>query len=233
VAAARGGGVGHICQFFLRHSSPWPGRGTKSSRLTTCTVEPSPSSPRSCPVRQSTPSSWTPRIGQFRQGHHGEDPGDFSSRPSAIPVLDFHGHQAVAEVAHKHGLPLIRGRSPSTNPRTSCRAFEHGADIVVNSLTKWIGGHGAAIGGIMVDSGKFNWKDNPRFPLFNQPDSNYHGLKWAHDLPAPLAPIAFALRFRTVPLRNLGAAIAPDNPSVPAGLGKRYPSAWTSTARTR
>ena len=125
------------------------------------------------------------------------------------PVLDFTDIKAVAEVAHKHGLPLIVDAT-FTTPYL-LRAFEHGADIVVNSLTKWIGGHGAAIGGIMVDSGKFNWKDNPRFPLFNQPDSNYHGLKWAHDLPAPLAPIAFALRFRTVPLRNLGAAIAPDN----------------------
>jgi O-acetylhomoserine (thiol)-lyase len=125
------------------------------------------------------------------------------------PVLDFTDIKAVAEVAHKHGLPLIVDAT-FTTPYL-LRAIEHGADIVVNSLTKWIGGHGAAIGGIMVDSGKFNWKDNPRFPLFNQPDANYHGLKWAHDLPAPLAPIAFALRFRTVPLRNLGAAIAPDN----------------------
>jgi len=125
------------------------------------------------------------------------------------PVLDFTDIQAVAKVAHAHGLPLIVDAT-FTTPYL-LRAIEHGADIVVNSLTKWIGGHGAAIGGIVVDSGKFNWKDNPRFPLFNQPDSNYHGLRWAHDLPAPLAPIAYALRVRTVPLRNLGAAIAPDN----------------------
>jgi O-acetylhomoserine (thiol)-lyase len=91
------------------------------------------------------------------------------------------------------------------------RTIEHGADIVVNSLTKWLGGHGAGIGGIITDSGKFAWKGNERFSLFNDPDSNYHGLRWAHDLPEPLAPIAFALRARTVPLRNLGAAIAPDN----------------------
>jgi len=125
------------------------------------------------------------------------------------PVLDFTDIAAVADVAHKHGLPLIVDGT-FTTPYL-LRTIDHGADIVVNSLTKWLGGHGAAIGGIVTDSGRFQWKDNPRFPLFNQPDGNYHGLRWAHDLPEALAPIAFALRVRTVPLRNLGAAIAPDN----------------------
>jgi O-acetylhomoserine (thiol)-lyase len=125
------------------------------------------------------------------------------------PVLDFTDVAAVAAVAHKHGLPLIVDAT-FTTPYL-LRTIEHGADIVVNSLTKWLGGHGSGIGGIVTDSGKFNWKNNPRFPLLNNPDPNYHGLKWAHDLPVPLAPIAFALRVRTVPLRNLGAAISPDN----------------------
>ena len=125
------------------------------------------------------------------------------------PVLDFADVGAVARVAHEHGLPLIVDATFTTP--YSLRSIEHGADIVVNSLTKWLGGHGAAIGGIITDSGKFAWKNNPRFKLFNQPDSNYHGLRWAHDLPEALAPIAFALRVRTVPLRNLGAAISPDN----------------------
>ena len=125
------------------------------------------------------------------------------------PVLDLTDVAAVAAVAHRHGLPLIVDAT-FTTPYL-LRTIEHGADIVVNSLTKWLGGHGSGIGGIVTDSGKFNWKDNPRFPLFNHPDPNYHGLRWAHDLPAPLAPIAFALRVRTVPLRNLGAAISPDN----------------------
>jgi O-acetylhomoserine (thiol)-lyase len=124
------------------------------------------------------------------------------------PVLDFTDVAAVAEVAHRHGLPLIVDAT-FTTPYL-LRAIDHGADIVVNSLTKWLGGHGAAIGGIVTDAGRFNWK-NPRFKLFNEPDSNYHGLRWAHDLPEALAPIAFALRVRTVPLRNLGACIAPDN----------------------
>ncbi len=90
------------------------------------------------------------------------------------------------------------------------RSIEHGADIVVNSLTKWMGGHGTGIGGIVIDSGRFDWKQK-RFALFNEPDPNYHGLQWAHDLPAALSPVAFALRLRTVPLRNLGACISPDN----------------------
>jgi O-acetylhomoserine (thiol)-lyase len=125
------------------------------------------------------------------------------------PVLDFTDIKAVADIAHAHGLPLIVDAT-FTTPYL-LQTIEHGADIVVNSLTKWLGGHGAAIGGIITDSGKFPWKGNKRFSLFNDPDSNYHGLRWAHDLPEPLAPIAFALRARTVPLRNLGAAISPDN----------------------
>lgn len=125
------------------------------------------------------------------------------------PVLDFTDIEAVASIAHANGLPLIVDGT-FTTPYL-LQSVEHGADIVVNSLTKWLGGHGAAIGGIITDSGRFRWRGNERFSLFNEPDSNYHGLRWAHDLPEALAPIAFALRARTVPLRNLGAAISPDN----------------------
>jgi O-acetylhomoserine (thiol)-lyase len=124
------------------------------------------------------------------------------------PVLDFTDIKAIAGVAHRHGLPLIVDAT-FTTPYL-LRTIDHGADIVVNSLTKWIGGHGTAIGGSITDAGRFDWKAG-RHPLFTEPDSNYHGLKWAHDLPAELAPVAFALRVRTVPLRNLGACISPDN----------------------
>jgi O-acetylhomoserine (thiol)-lyase len=124
------------------------------------------------------------------------------------PVLDFTDIKTVADIAHSNGLPLVVDGT-FTTPYL-LRAIEHGADIVVNSLTKWLGGHGAALGGIVTDSGRFDWK-NDRFALFTEPDSNYHGLKWAYDLPEQLAPVAFALRLRTVPLRNLGAAISPDN----------------------
>ncbi len=124
------------------------------------------------------------------------------------PVLDFTDIDAVAEVARRHHLPLVVDAT-FTTPYL-LRSIEHGANVVVNSLTKWMGGHGSAIGGIITDAGNFDWKD-PKFALFNEPDPNYHGLHWATDLPQPLAPIAFALRVRTVPLRNLGACISPDN----------------------
>lgn len=124
------------------------------------------------------------------------------------PVLDFTDVGAVAEIAHENGLPLIVDGTFTTP--CLLRTIEHGADIVVNSLTKWMGGHGSAIGGIVTDAGAFDWKKG-RHPLFTEPDPNYHGLRWALDLPEPLAPIAFALRLRTVPLRNLGACLSPDN----------------------
>jgi O-acetylhomoserine (thiol)-lyase len=116
--------------------------------------------------------------------------------------------EAISTIAHDNGIPLIVDATFST-PALS-RPIDHGADIVVHSLTKWFGGHGAGIGGIVVDSGQFNWA-NGKFPLYDDPDSSYHGLRWGHDLPEPLAPVAYILRMRTVPLRNLGACISPDN----------------------
>jgi len=124
------------------------------------------------------------------------------------PLLDVADIQKIAEVAHRNGLPLIVDATFSTP--VLLQTIKYGADIVVNSLTKWIGGHGTGIGGIITDAGTFDWKGG-RHPLFTEPDPNYHGLRWAIDLPEPLAPIAFILRARTVPLRNLGAAISPDN----------------------
>jgi O-acetylhomoserine (thiol)-lyase len=124
------------------------------------------------------------------------------------PVLDFTDVKSVADIAHKNGIPLIVDAT-FTTPYL-LRTMDLGADIVVNSLTKWLGGHGAAIGGIVTETGKFNWKGG-KHPLFIEPDANYHGLRWALDLPESLAPVAFALRLRLVPLRNLGAAISPDN----------------------
>lgn len=124
------------------------------------------------------------------------------------PGLDVTDISALADIAHAKGLPLIVDATFSTP--YLCRPIEHGADIVVHSLTKWLGGHGAGIGGIVVDAGTFNWA-NGNFPLYDEPDDSYHGLRWAHDLPEPLAPLAFILRMRTGPLRNLGACISPDN----------------------
>ena len=123
------------------------------------------------------------------------------------PVLEFTDIEAVADIAHQHSLPLIVDATFTTP--CLLQTIQHGADIVVNSLTKWIGGHGSGIGGVVIDSGEFNWKD-PRFKLFNEPDPSYHNIRYAHDL-GDLNPLAFILRMRLVPLRNLGACISPDN----------------------
>jgi O-acetylhomoserine (thiol)-lyase len=123
------------------------------------------------------------------------------------PTLDVINVKKIAEIAHSHQLPLVVD-STFTTPYLF-KPIDSGADIVVHSLTKWLGGHGSAIGGIVIDSGKFNWKDL-KFSLYNEPDNSYHGLRYAHDL-GDLNNLAFILRMRLVPLRNLGASISPDN----------------------
>ena len=123
------------------------------------------------------------------------------------PGLDVSDIPAISEIAHKHGLPLIVDSTFST----PClqKPIEQGADIVVHSLTKWLGGHGNGIGGIVVDSGKFDWTTG-KHPILSEPDSSYGGLRFATDL-GDLNPVAYILRMRIVPLRNLGACISPDN----------------------
>ena len=113
---------------------------------------------------------------------------------------------AVAEMAHRNGVPLI---VDNTVPSPYlCRPFEHGADIVVHALTKYMGGHGTSIGGVVVDSGKFPWaKHAKRFPLLNEPDPSYHGVVYTE----AMGDAAFIGRVRVVPLRNMGSAISPFN----------------------
>jgi O-acetylhomoserine (thiol)-lyase len=123
------------------------------------------------------------------------------------PVLDVINLEAVSRIAKKHHIPLAID-STFTTPYLF-RPIEHGADIVIHSLTKWLGGHGTGIGGIVVDSGRFDWTDE-KFRLYNRPDASYHDIRYAHDL-GDLNPLAFILRMRLVPLRNLGACISPDN----------------------
>lgn len=123
------------------------------------------------------------------------------------PSLDVPNISAIAGIARRHHIPLAVD-STFTTPFL-IRPIEHGADIVIHSLTKWMGGHGTGIGGIVVDSGRFDWTD-PKFRLYNEPDASYHDLRYAHDL-GELNPLAFILRMRLVPLRNLGACISPDN----------------------
>jgi len=123
------------------------------------------------------------------------------------PSLDVSNIRKMADIAEKHHLPLVVD-STFTTPYL-IKPIEHGASIVVHSLTKWLGGHGTGIGGIVVDSGTFDWTDD-RFHLYNEPDGSYHDLRYAKDL-GDLNPLAFILRMRLVPLRNLGACISPDN----------------------
>jgi O-acetylhomoserine (thiol)-lyase len=124
------------------------------------------------------------------------------------PALEVTDLEAVARVGRVRGLPLVVDATFSTPYLT--RPLDHGATIVVHSLTKWFGGHGTGIGGVVVDGGNFNWAGG-RHSLYTTPDASYHGIRWGLDLPEPLRPLAFVLRMRTVPLRNLGACIAPDN----------------------
>ena len=114
--------------------------------------------------------------------------------------------EAISAIAHRHGVPVVVDNTVATP--ALMRPFEHGADIVVHSLTKYIDGHGTSIGGAIVDSGKFPWGEHAeRFPLLNTPDPSYHGVNYVEALGAA----AFIARARVVPLRNTGAAISPMN----------------------
>lgn len=114
--------------------------------------------------------------------------------------------KALSEVAHKHGVPVIVDNTVASP--ALCRPFDHGADIIVHALTKYLGGHGTTIGGIIIDSGKFPWAEHKdRFPMLNEPDPSYHGITYTE----AFGPAAFIGRCRVVPLRNMGAALSPFN----------------------
>lgn len=146
------------------------------------------------------------------------DPDDYEALEAAIkdntklvyietlgnPNSNISDIERSADIAHRHGLPLLIDNTFGTP--YLIRPIEHGADIVVHSATKFIGGHGTSLGGIIVDGGTFDWKKNPeKFPGFNKPDASYHGLIFG-DIPAP-----FVTRVRTLLLRDQGAAISPFN----------------------
>ena len=119
---------------------------------------------------------------------------------SDIPDID-----AIAEIAHKHGLPLVIDNTFGTP--YLIRPIEHGADIVVHSATKFIGGHGTTLGGIIVDSGKFDWKASGKFPAFSEPNPSYHGVSFVD----AAGPAAFVTYVRAIILRDTGACISPFN----------------------
>jgi O-acetylhomoserine (thiol)-lyase len=124
------------------------------------------------------------------------------------PRLDVPDFEALAEIAHEAGIPLVVDNT--FGAATLCRPIEHGADIVVHSATKWIGGHGTAIGGVVVDAGKFDWAGDQaraRFPEFTSPDPSYHGLIYTD----AFGPAAFIIKMRVQLLRDLGPALSPFN----------------------
>jgi O-acetylhomoserine (thiol)-lyase len=124
------------------------------------------------------------------------------------PRLDVPDFEALASIAHEAGIPLVVDNT--FGAATLSRPIEHGADIVVHSATKWIGGHGTAIGGVVIDAGKFDWaseKAKARFPEFSAPDPSYHGLVYTE----AFGPAAFIIKMRVQLLRDLGPALSPFN----------------------
>ncbi len=126
------------------------------------------------------------------------------------PYLRVFPIKEVADIGRKNGIPLI---IDNTAAPVICKPLEHGAAVVMHSLTKYIGGHGTSIGGIIVDGGNFDWvRDAKRQPLFNNPDPSYNGAVWGRDVPKMTgANVAFAVRARVVLLRDLGAPLSPFN----------------------
>jgi O-acetylhomoserine (thiol)-lyase len=121
------------------------------------------------------------------------------------PGLEVLNLPAIAEVGHAAGLPLMID-STFTTPYL-CRPFEHGADIVMHSATKWLGGHGVAIGGALVDGGRFDWEASGKFPTLTEPYAGYHGIDFAEEF----GPAAFIMRARAEGLRDFGACMSPTN----------------------
>jgi len=163
-----------------------------------------------------------PRLGIAVRLVEGDDPESFrkaiDGRTKALfvesignPRFNIPDFQTLAKVAHDAGIPLVVDTTFGAAGFLA-RPVDHGADIVVASATKWIGGHGTSIGGVIVDSGRFNW-GNGRFPTFTEPSPGYHGLRFweAFGASSPLGNIAFAIRARVEGLRDLGPSLSPFN----------------------
>ena len=156
-----------------------------------------------------------PKLGITVKFVDGLDPASFGpaidERTRAVfletignPRLDVHDIRAIADVAHAHGVPVL---IDNTFAPLLVKPIEHGADIVIHSATKWIGGHGTSIGGVVVDGGRFDWAASGRFPEFTTPDPSYHGVNYVE----AFGPLAFILKLRVQWLRDVGAALSPFN----------------------
>ncbi len=148
-------------------------------------------------VDGTNPASFAPAIDDRTKAVYLETIGN--------PRLDVHDIASIADVAHAHGVPLV---VDNTFAPLLARPIAHGADIVIHSATKWIGGHGTAIGGVVVDGGTFDWAASPRFREdFVDPDPSYHGISYT----GAFGPAAFIIKLRVQGLRDLGAALSPFN----------------------
>ena len=161
-----------------------------------------------------------PKLGRTARFVNSRDPDAFrkaiTPKTRAIyietignPKLDVPDFEAIAKIAHENGLPLVVDNTVGVG---LVKPFDHGADIIVASATKYIGGHGTSIGGVIVDSGKFQW-NNGKFPEFTEPDPSYHGLKYwdaLSNVPG-MGNVAFILKVRVTLLRDIGAALSPFN----------------------
>ena len=156
-----------------------------------------------------------PRFGIEVRWVEGNEPADFEARTDertkgyfietiGNPRLDVPDIGAIADSAHRHQLPLI---IDNTFAPIIARPIEHGADIVIHSATKWIGGHGTSIGGVVVDAGRFDWAASPRFGDFTDPDPSYHGVSYT----GAFGPMAFIIKLRVQLLRDIGPALSPFN----------------------
>jgi O-acetylhomoserine/O-acetylserine sulfhydrylase len=163
-----------------------------------------------------------PRLGINVKFVDGDDPAGFErtidQKTRAVyietignPRLNVPDIRAIADVAHRHGLPLVIDNTFGAGGYL-CQPIQHGADVVVHSATKWIGGHGTSIGGVIVDAGTFNW-GNGKFPVFTEPSPGYHGLKFwdVFGSPGQFGNIAFIIRARVEGLRDLGPCVSPFN----------------------
>ena len=163
-----------------------------------------------------------PRLGIKVKFVDGDDPKDFENlitdKTKALylesignPQYNVPDFRAIADIAHSHGIPLVVDNTFGAAGYL-VRPIEHGTDVIVASATKWIGGHGNSIGGVIVDSGKFDWR-NGKFPIFTEPAPGYHGLNFAEVFgpDGPFGNIAFAIRARVEGLRDLGACLSPFN----------------------
>jgi len=156
-----------------------------------------------------------PRFGLEVRWVEGNDPAAFATQTDGRtrayyvetignPRLDVPDFAAIAAVAHEHHLPLV---VDNTFAPVICRPLEHGADVVLHSATKWIGGHGTSIGGVVIDSGRFDWAASPRFTDFVEPDPSYHGVSYT----GAFGPAAYIVKLRVQLLRDLGPALSPFN----------------------